>query len=174
MFQLFLARNDVYDIWDQPPAVTYTDRSGKVRNHTFDFLVTFTDKRRVAIAVKPMSKVRSQGLVAELQFIRAEVPRDFADEVALVTDHDFDRKDATNAQRLVDFRRHKDEFADGVILNLARDLSGEITIQELVVLSKLGGRAFRAAFRAIFDGVLEQCQAGSISLHTRVKVGGAV
>ena len=174
VYYLLLARRDVYNVWDQPPAIIYCGRTGKIRKHTFDFLVTFMDKRRVAVAVKPMSKVRSQGLVSELQLIRGYLPRTFADEVVLMTEQDFDRIDATNAQRLLDFRRHKDQFADDNILKLASELLGEVAIKDLIEQSKLGGRAFRAVFRAIYDGVLEQCRAGIIDTHTYVKVGEVV
>lgn len=39
---LMLARRDVHDIWDQPPAVAYRDASGKPRTHTFDYRIVFT------------------------------------------------------------------------------------------------------------------------------------
>lgn len=168
---LLLARRDVYDIWDQPPAVSYRGNDGKLHDHTFDFLVTLKNKQRIAIAVKPMSIVRSKGFVEDLEIIRSSLPKSFADEVCLITDVDIDRSEAINARRLLDFRRVKDEFADGVVLELARELTGNISIKELAEQSKLGARAFRAIFRAIFEGVFERCCHGVIDFHTELTVG---
>ena len=50
---LLLARPDVVDIWDQPPPVFYHDANGRKRSHTFDFLITLSSGKRIAIAVKP-------------------------------------------------------------------------------------------------------------------------
>lgn len=165
---LLLARPDVVDVWDQPPLVSYRDATGRRRNHTFDFLITLTDGRRIAIAVKPEAIVERTGFRETLQLIRASTPLSFANEVVLITERSYTPSDARNAQKLHDFRRTPDPEAEEVIGALVQDVNGPTTIAELVQASGLGGRAFRAAFKAIYAGLLRALDAGDILPTTRI------
>lgn len=165
---LLLARPDVTDVWDQPSPVSYRDATGRKRSHTFDFLITLTDGRRIAIAVKPAARVERQGFRDTLQLIRAATPLSFADEVVLITERSYTPSAARNAQKLHDYRRTADPEADQAIADLMQGLSGPTTIAELVETSGLGGRAFRAAFKAIYAGLLRVLDAGDILPSTRI------
>lgn len=165
---LLLARPDVVDIWDQPPPVFYHDANGRKRSHTFDFLITLSSRKRIAIAVKPDAIAERQGFRETLQCIRAATPLSFANEIVLITERSYCPSAARNAQKLHDFRRTPDPEADGSIGTLVRGLSGPTTIAELVEASGLGGRAFRAAFRAIYAGILRALEPGDILPTTRI------
>lgn len=165
---LLLARPDVADIWDQPPPVSYCDATGRKRSHTFDFLITLTDGQRIAIAVKPYSIAERQVFREVLQCIRAATPLSFANEIVLITERSYCPSAARNAQKLHDFRRTLDPEADSSIETLVRGLSGPTTIAKLVEASGLGGRAFRAAFKAIYAGVLRALEPGDILPTTRI------
>ena len=89
---LMLVRDDVFSIWDQPPKVSYIDRSGKTVDHTFDFLVTLSDGENIAVAIKPSARVIQRAFISELELIAAAVPKNFADRVILVTEQHLDRK----------------------------------------------------------------------------------
>ena len=171
---LFLlhARADVVDIWDQPPAIRYRDENGKIRAHTFDYLVTLEDGRRIAIAVKPAAIVERTGFRDTLRMIRAATPLSFAQEVVLITEQSYSPSAARNAQKLHEFRRTKDLEADDVVAALVRDLSGPTSIAELTQKSGLGGRAFRATFRAVYAGLLRTLETGDILPATRVMQEG--
>lgn len=165
---LLLARPDVVDIWDQPPPVFYHDANGRKRSHTFDFLITLTSGKRIAIAVKPDAIAERQGFRETLQRIRAATPLSFANEIVLITERSYCPSAARNAQKLHDFRRTPDPEADGSIETLVRGLSGPTTIAELVKASGLGGRAFHAAFKAIYAGVLRALEPGDILPTARI------
>lgn len=165
---LLLARPDVVDIWDQPPPVFYHDANGRKRSHTFDFLITLTSGKRIAIAVKPDAIAERQGFRETLQRLRAATPLSFASEIVLITERSYCPSAARNAQKLHDFRRTPDPEADGSIETLVQSLSGPTTIAELVEASGLGGRAFRAAFKAIYAGVLRALEPGDILPTTRI------
>ncbi|SIT06010.1 TnsA endonuclease N-terminal domain-containing protein [Paracoccus saliphilus] len=167
LYQL-LARPDVVDIWDQPPPVEYRAAEGRRKPHTFDFLITLADGRRIAIAVKPAAIVERHGFRETLKRIRAATPLNFADEVVLITEQRYCPSAARNAQKLHDFRRTPDPEADRIIAELTRDMSGPTPIADLVRRSGLGGRAFRAAFRAIFAGILRAVDSGDILPSTRI------
>lgn len=96
---LMLVRNDVFSIWDQPPKVSYIDRSGKTVDHTFDFLVTLSNGESIAVAIKPSARVIQRAFISELELIAAAVPKHFADRVILVTEQHLDRKAAVVAAR---------------------------------------------------------------------------
>ncbi|MBA4490638.1 TnsA endonuclease N-terminal domain-containing protein [Paracoccus sp. S1E-3] len=165
---LLMARSDVVDVWDQPPPVSYRDAMGRQRNHTFDFLITLIDGRRIAIAVKPEAIAARQGFRETLQLIRAATPLGYARGIVLVTERSYTPSAARNAQKLHDFRRTPDPDADEVVASLVQDISGPTTIAELVQASGLGGRAFRAAFKAIYAGLLHVLDAGDILPSTRI------
>ncbi|MDM7458719.1 MAG: hypothetical protein P3W94_005060 [Paracoccus sp. (in: a-proteobacteria)] len=173
VFFLLAARPDTSDIQEQPPAITYTDKHGRARNHHFDFLLTQRTGLRLAIAVKSAGIVERRGFREELQLIRAATPLSFAKEVVLVTDRSFSRAEALNAERLHEFRRVPDPDADAAIAALLADLTTETTIASLVEASRLEGRGFRAAFRAIYAGLARPLAAGVIQPSTLISAGVA-
>lgn len=165
---LLLARPDVVDVWDQPPPVSYRDATGRKRSHVFDFLITLTSGQRIAIAVKPAAIAERQSFRETLQRIRAATQLSFANEIVLVTERSYCPSAARNAQKLHDFRRVPDPEADSSMETLVRDLRGPATIADLVDASGLGGRAFRAAFKAIYAGLLRVLEPGDILPTTRI------
>ncbi len=151
---LTLARRDVHDIWDQPPAIAYRDARGRRRTHTFDFLVTFESGRRIATAIKPEKLVHKRRFLEELQSIRSAVRPDFADDVVLVTDRQIDKRKAAIAARFHEFRRDQDGEADAEVARIAASLIKGATVADIIEMSGFGGRAYRAVVRAIYSGGL--------------------
>lgn len=170
---LLLARNDVHDIWDQPTAVQYQSESGKTRRHVFDYLVTFKDGSRAAIAVKPAERVVQRNFRRELELIKASLPSSFANKVVLITERSFTKHDVHNAKKLHEFRKVEDSDADAAVANCLSRLTTETTLGELVSSTNLYGRAYRAVFRAIYSGKAKALDKGNIQHSTRI-VGGAV
>ena len=173
-FFIFLARHDVLDIWEQPTPITYRDGTGRRRRHVFDFRVTLTDGRKIAVAVKPYALVDRHNFRHTLSLIRAATPPSIADEIVLVTERSYTPSAARNARKLHDFRRTPDDEADQMIASMAATLTAPVTISTLVAASGLGGRAFRAAFRAIYAGALRSLDVGDILPSTHVVSGGTL
>lgn len=173
VLHLLLARPDIWDLWEQPERIRYVDADGNAKSTVFDFLVTLRCGRKIAIAVKPAAIVEETGFRQELELIRAATPLSFADDVVLVTDRSFTPADARNAERLQEFRRTPDEEADQIIGELLQGLQSETTIADLVALSGLDGRGFRAAFRAVYCGDARLMSAGDIAPASKIMAGGA-
>ncbi len=173
VLHLLLARHDIWDLWEQPERIRYVDADGNAKSAVFDFLVTLRCGRKIAIAVKPAAIVEETGFRQELELIRAATPLSFADDVVLVTDRSFTPADARNAERLMEFRRTPDEEADQIIGELLQGLQSETTIADLVDLSGLDGRGFRAAFRAVYSGGARLMTTGDISPKSEIMMGGA-
>lgn len=171
VLHLLLARPDIRDIWDQPPSITYRAEDGRDKRHVFDYLATFISGRRIAIVVKPAQRASRPSFQNEFQLIRASTNVAFAHDVILVTDQSFNPAAARNAARLHEFRRFADPEADICIRNLIATFTGETTIAEVVSNSGLGGRGFRAVFRAIYAGIVQALDEGDIGATTRIVRG---
>lgn len=150
---LLAAHPETWDIQEQPPAITWTTDCGTRRQHFFDFLLTQRSGERFAIAVKRAEIVTRSGFRADLQLIREATPFSFARHVVLITDRSFTLAEAENAERLHQFRQSPDPEADAAVAALLNAVTTETTIASVVEASGLGGRAFRAVFRAIYAGL---------------------
>lgn len=151
---LLLAQQNLWNLHDQPNTVSFTDLDGIKRTHRFDYLVEFRDGSKVAVAVKPESRVKSLNFRDTLAAIERDLPLGFADKVCLVTERNRHHAEVHNAQLLNFFRRSPDQEADSIVFQRIASLNGETTIAKLIEPTKLDGRGFRAVFRAIYDGHL--------------------
>ncbi|MFS4581100.1 hypothetical protein [Phaeobacter sp. C3_T13_0] len=96
---LMLIRDDIHHIWDQPPAIQFVGADGRPAKHVFDFLITLSSGKKIAIAIKPMNRVLSRNFMSELEHVTRSVPKQFADRVLLITDKQIDRRKAAVAAR---------------------------------------------------------------------------
>lgn len=149
-----LARHDVADLLDQPPAVEYVDDDGVVRQHTFDYLVTFIDGTRVLVAVKPNSKVQSSGIDRIVELVAEQISPSVADHVVLITEAKLTADDRFNAELIHAVRRGTNSKDDVVIARLVGRLRNTTTVRSLVDASGLNGHGFGAVVRAIASGRL--------------------
>lgn len=165
---LISSRGDLADVWDQPRPVQYFLPDGSRHEHTFDYRVILADGFRYAVAIKPIDHVLKYDFDLKLGYIRAALPDEFADEVILMSEADFTRAQALNAQRYHEFKKKADTEADDRIVRMAYEQPVPTILEDLVVMSGLGGRGFRAAFRAIIEGKLKALSQGKIGLQTLV------
>lgn len=165
-----LARADVMDLHDQPPAVTYVGSDGKCHHHTFDFLVTMADKRRIAIAVKPQQLAEAKRLQALLRVIARQVPRSFATHVVLLTEQSHSRCAIRNAKLIHAARREPANEADHAVMAAVAGVRGLVTIAAIIEATGLRGAAFRALVRRIAAGDLMLIGGGQITYAARVSV----
>lgn len=149
-----LARWDVVDVWEQPTPVEYVDDDGVKCTHTFDFLVTLRDGRRIAVAVKPAAKVESTGIKRIVDLIAEQMSPAFAGYVTLVTDKSLTIDDRINAQLIHAVSDDNEPEDDAVVARLVKKLRGETTVGKLVAASGLDGYGFRAVVRSIGAGHL--------------------
>lgn len=91
-------RPDFHDVWEQPPAVPFVNERGKRTHHTFDFLVTLSGGEKIAVAIKPWVKVQQYNFKHTLRLVKAQLPKGFADDVALITERQLNRAQSAKAQ----------------------------------------------------------------------------
>lgn len=58
---LLLALLNIWNLWDQPPAVARTDAQGRTAHHVFDYLAEFKGGFRLAIAVNLAARFERLG-----------------------------------------------------------------------------------------------------------------
>ena len=143
---ILLATPGLQDLHEQPPTIHYRGLNGLPTLHTFDFLVTI-DGRRYAIACKFKNRAERLHFREHLALIKAQFG-DFADEVLLVTEQDYSRQQALQAELYHFIGREVDEESDMVVLELVSTLVGAATIGAVVQASGLEKwRAWRSIVR---------------------------
>lgn len=147
---LTLSQPDVADLVEQPFTVIYTDGFGRPRRYTFDYLVIRANGRRTAVEVKTAERANTARVRDKLSAVAAQLPSQLADEIRLFTDADFEPWMAVNAAQLLHCRRKPDHAADEVLASTISGLNGQITIADLVDLTGIGARGYRAVIRAIY------------------------
>lgn len=164
-----LTHPQVADLREQPDAVQWLDAEGTLRRHTFDFLVTLKDGRKLAVAVKP--KARRRRLDQILAAIANQVPTGFADGVLVMTDEDVPRDVVHNAALLHHCRRGANPTHDAIVQRLVAT-PGRGTVGQLVAASELGGAGFRAVVRLIANGTIQVQGGARIGYDTPVAWAG--
>lgn len=168
---LLLARGDLIDLWEQPPSIIYWDEEGRRRTHFFDFLIRLSSGRRVAIAVKPAKRASRIGFVRDLQCIRSAMTKDFADDLVLITDQDFTKTEALNAERYHEFSRSRNEMAFERLRDVIRSISFPTSVGALAKSLDAGDQSFRTVFIAIYEGLLSVDRTIPIDTDTAVYLG---
>ncbi|MBL3609012.1 hypothetical protein [Rhodovulum sulfidophilum] len=107
--------------------------------------------------------VERNGFDREFALIRAQTAKHFADHALLVTDSSFSAAEVRNAELLHMFRQVEDAEADEAVQQVLRGMNCEMSLGQVVAATCLQGRAFRAGFKAIFDGVVFTDQSRSIT-----------
>lgn len=166
---LTLTNPSVLQVREQVGPVRFRRVDGSIGIHYFDLVITYNTGRKVAVAVKPTSRLASGRFLTELTQIRCAAVPEVADELRLVTEQCFSRTAAVNAATYLRFALCPDAEADARLEETVAKLDGELTIADLIILSRTGSRGFRAAYRAVFEQRLGLVSSGSINLHSIVR-----
>lgn len=86
-----VANPNILEVQAQPPAVSYRDAHGKLATHHFDFRAQLKDGGALAVAVRPLARVRKYRFESTLQLIAEQLTTSFATRVLLFTEADIPR-----------------------------------------------------------------------------------
>jgi hypothetical protein len=142
-------RTDVTAVAEQPPAVTFIDDAGRQRTHTFDFKFTVSGIGRIMTAVKPSAQVQKSGIDRIVELTAEQISPAIADFTALFTEENLSDVDLFNAEMVNLATRDPCPEDDAALAKCIRKLKGEITIEDLVDKSGLGGCGYDAVVRAV-------------------------
>ena len=166
---LTLVDPSVAQVHEQVGPIPFFDDAGDLANHYIDLLVIKTDGRKVAVAVKPTSRLESGRFMRELQQLKRTMPAGIADELRLVTEQNISRSDAFNAAMYLRFSLTPDAEVDELLRRHLSSMSGAMTVGDICRSCCAGGRAFRCVVRAIYEGGLHKLSQGRINLFTLVE-----
>lgn len=173
---LLMARPDCTSIKEQPDPVPYLDYEGKLRQHTFDFLMIRRSGQRIAIAVKPLKLAIKRDLQGLLKHIARQMDPAFASGILLLTDANISPAVFQNSRLIHDARRLPDPEIDDRVRAVIATLKGTTTIDCIVATAGLNGhdQGFYAVVRAIGSGALVTTRSGLIDpgMAVRRAAGG--
>jgi hypothetical protein len=148
------ARPDTVRIVEQSPQVAFVDADGETHLHTFDALVSRTDRKKIAVDIKPSKLVRSSGIRELHTLLIRQIPHRTADALLVMTDRMFTAADFYNAELMNMVAKQEFPEDDAIILDLVRRMKAAAPIADLVKRSGLHGYGFNAVVRAIAAGHL--------------------
>lgn len=150
--QAFWADPRVADVIEQPPPVRYVDDNGIERTHTFDFLVSSTDGRKIAVLVKPPELADRRGTWRLRDLLAQQTPADVATHFVVLTGLDRDR--IHNAKLVAAARRSAFPAHDARMRAAVERLTGPTSTRDLVATSELGAAGLSAVARLVGEGAL--------------------
>ncbi len=166
---LWLAKKDVFDVREQPSAVSFKDGSGVVRKHTFDFLITLKNKKKYAIVVKPSNNANKDKFKSDINCLSQQLPKSFADQLVLFTDRSYRNEEAVNAERLFKLKTHITSDDHLAIKCAISGQAGFKTVRAILASAGNPNGGFGAVLHAVFEGRLELIRSQIITLHSLVK-----
>ncbi len=169
---LMFARNNVFDLHEQPPAVDFVDHSGSKRKHIFDFLVTLNNGRKLAIIVKNSPSASKAEFQSKVRQLAQQMPTDFANDVILFTDKSFHTSEGINAERLFKAKTLITEAAREIIGSLIREMNHQTTVEQLLVKAGHPVGGFGAVLEALFDSRIKSAHPEIISPKSIIFRGG--
>ncbi|WP_341286328.1 hypothetical protein [Mesorhizobium sp. CCNWLW179] len=169
---ILMARRNVAEIRDQPPAVRYFDRDGHSRHHWFDLEVHLTNGTRYALAVKQESQVDRSGILETLDLIREQRPAGCAEHIALRTERQITRVRADNARLIVRANGCRREDDVEQMRTFVQTLRGSAKIGDVLRASNADARGFMAIVCLIFDGDLVTVGTNPITSETQIHLSG--
>lgn len=142
------AKLEIEDIFDQV-RFSWKNAYGKLRSHVFDYVAQVRGGAKIAYAVKPFFRAMKPGFLAEMQEVAwFGIKAGFCSDVRILTERCADRIEKRNAQ-LFWATRVPEPIADEAALQVASNLLGAASIQDLTFQTGQGAAGFQALIRLV-------------------------
>lgn len=151
-----------------PPLSFYCRHTRKVRTHRFDLRLTFRDGYRRAVFVRNATSLAKRETQDEIDDIFAAVTEDFADDAVVVCSDHYTRAYRDNLRRIWDYLQVKDDEADALVEDAARNTSYWYLSDLIANCDMEAWRCYQAAMRLIGRNVLWTDMHGVIDYPSRV------
>ncbi|MCE8421115.1 hypothetical protein LZ190_20990 [Rhodovulum sulfidophilum] len=150
------------------PVYYYCRRQRGVYPHHFDLRLTFKDGYRRAVFVRNATSLAKRETQDEIDDIFAAVTEDFADDAMVVCTDDYTRAYRDNLRRIWDYLQVKDDEADALVEDAARNTSYWYLSDLIANCDMEPWRCYQAAMRLIGQNVLWTDMHGVIDYPSRV------
>lgn len=164
----FAADRNVKEVLGQPPAVRYRDLNGKLRKHTFDFLITMHDGTRKFIFVKPMKSVVKHRYDIVVKLIASQLTRRQADAVLIMTEQDVSDVKVDTAELFLQALREPACRDIEAILDVLREASGPMSIADVVAAIDDKRLGYWRTIYAMHQGQVGFDRLQRVNINTRV------
>lgn len=127
---------DLHGLEVQLPPISYRDRNGKLRSHSFDLRITFRDGFRRAVFVRNGRSLARPETQTEIKAIFEATPKSFADDKIVVNGDHYTKEYRDNLLRVWEASRIGDPDIDAYVLDRARS-TAFWSMQDLIALCDL-------------------------------------
>lgn len=166
---MVLVHPDVVEVQEQPQAVTYIDEDGKVRTHTFDFLIRLRDGRTIAVDVKADGRRLKSGIDKVHRLIQKQHPG-YADKFIVRTDREISRVRVRNAELILRARTLRNEETIEELRRHLASMHGVFRLDSLVALFNDEAAGFNAVLNLIDAQELKPVTRGRINDNTELEI----
>lgn len=150
----FMANRRVVRIEDQALTIGYVDEADVKRSHRCDFLITFDNGKKLAVAVKPDDRVEARGLDKLLRILRSNL-HGAADDIIILTDAYLTSDRAWNSQSIIRARRARNDADCLMLRDAIKDIYGSVSAFDLARLHPSVARGEIAMWCLLYEGVLK-------------------
>jgi hypothetical protein len=163
LLRVLIANPDIVEIREQQRATFLFD--GELKEHFFDFVVTWRSGRRTAYAVKYQEDV-GPDLRRMLQAAATDRRLGLAHDFRFLTEADIDRVTIANASAVIRCARDYDEEALELLRTHLPSCGSDIRLRDCGDIAGLGSRGYRAAIALLQSGWLSMKAGERIGLDT--------
>ncbi len=150
-----LMHPEIFDLNFQPLSVTFIDEAGKTRQYTHDILLTFRSGHRRLVFVRNEQSLMKPRTARDIQAVIDATPKEAADDLIVINAKDYTRQRRENLFRMYHWMSVKDDEADMIVWETARNLRTLYFMKDLfphVPISQK--RAFQACYRLVARGLI--------------------
>lgn len=161
-------RHDFLDIEEQLDKIMVRKTGTVATPYWFDYRLTLTSRRRIAISVKYEKKARTLTYQRTMKAVRAIAVPEIADQVNTITERNIDPTLLGNCM-LFHAARFPDEALDDRVTEALCQLDQPMTICTALDQAGIGPDGFWSAVRAIRWGDVEVLSRGIIAEHAVIR-----
>lgn len=165
---LYAADRDVKEVRGQPDAIHFRDLDGKLRKHTFDFLITYHDGTRKYVFCKYMDSVKRNRWDLFVKLIASQMTKKQADAVVIMTEQDVDPVYVDTAELFLQALRAPVSRNNEALVGCLAAATGPMTIRDIAdIVGDLQSTYWQAIY-SLYQGVLEFDRDRRIDVDTPV------
>ncbi len=161
-------RPDFLDIEEQLEKIMVRKTGTVATPYWFDYRLTLTSGRRIAISVKPERKAQTLTYQRTIEAVRAVAVPEIADQVNTITERNIDPTHLANC-KLFHAARFPDEALDDRVTEALNQLDQPMPICMALDQAGIGPDGFWSAVRAIRWGDVEVMSRGIIDEHAVIR-----
>lgn len=166
-------RPDFLDIEEQLAPIRVRHGGVRATPYWFDFRLTLTSGKRIALAVKPEAKADRYVFREKMRAVTRVAVPSIADAVCVITERNIDPFQLANA-KLFHAGRHPEEVMDAQVEAELLRLEQPVAIRDFLARCGIGSAGFWSVVRAIRTGIVQVAAGECITASSIISAQGGV